>query len=202
MSLGRRGYDVVLAEADNEVGGRVVREARLPGLAAWIRVVDYRKGQLARLRNVELALGSQLTADEILSYDFEHVAVATGSRWRADGVGRVHTRPLALEATEILTPDDLLAGARPAGEQVVLFDDDHYYMGGVLAELLAVAGHRVTLVTREPRVSEWTVNTMEQHRIQRTATRSGRRMRSPRTSLVAADGGTARVACSYTDTGA
>ncbi len=31
MSLGRRGYEVVLAEATGELGGRVVREARLPG---------------------------------------------------------------------------------------------------------------------------------------------------------------------------
>ncbi len=47
MMLGKRGYDVVLAEAGDELGGRVAREARLPGLAAWIRVVDYRRGQLA-----------------------------------------------------------------------------------------------------------------------------------------------------------
>ena len=33
----------------------MLREARLPGLAAWIRVVDYRKAQLERLANVEVA---------------------------------------------------------------------------------------------------------------------------------------------------
>ena len=44
MMLGRRGYEVVLAEATRELGGRVLGEARLPGLAAWIRVVDYRAG--------------------------------------------------------------------------------------------------------------------------------------------------------------
>jgi dimethylamine/trimethylamine dehydrogenase len=38
-------------------------------------------------------------------------------------------------------------------------------MGGVLAELLANAGKRVTIVTPEPLVSAWTVNTMEQRRI-------------------------------------
>ncbi len=47
MMLGKRGYEVVLAEAGEDVGGRVVAEARLPGLAAWIRVVDYRRAQLA-----------------------------------------------------------------------------------------------------------------------------------------------------------
>ena len=58
MMLGRRGYEVVLAEAGAELGGRVAREARLPGLAAWIRVLDYRKAQLERLGNVELAFNS------------------------------------------------------------------------------------------------------------------------------------------------
>ncbi len=93
MALGKRGYEVVLAEAGRELGGRVLREARLPGLAAWIRVVDYRRGQLAKLPNVELALESEVTADEVRGYGFDHVAVATGARWRADGVGRWHTRP-------------------------------------------------------------------------------------------------------------
>jgi len=43
--LGKRGYDVTLAEAAKELGGRVAMEARLPGLGAWIRVRDYRKGR-------------------------------------------------------------------------------------------------------------------------------------------------------------
>lgn len=92
-----------------------------------IRVVDYRETQLARLRNVELALESPVTAEEIAEYGFEHVAIATGARWRADGVGRWHTRPVE-GLGRVLTPDDLLDGARPPGERVVPFDDDHYYM--------------------------------------------------------------------------
>ena len=110
QALGKRGYDVVLAEGSDALGGRVAREARLPGLASWIRVVDYRKGQLDRLPTVEIALGSPLDATEILSYDFDHVALATGSLWRDDGVGRWHTRPLELTGVECLTPDDLMSG--------------------------------------------------------------------------------------------
>src|SRR5207249_3893847 len=96
MMLGRRGYDVVLAEAGRELGGRVVHEARLPGLATWIRVADYRRAQLAKLPNVELALESEVAPDEVLGYDFQHVAVATGPRWRGDGVARWHTTPFPL----------------------------------------------------------------------------------------------------------
>ena len=46
-ALGRRGYQVTLAEATAELGGRVARECRLPGLNAWGRVRDYRMTQLA-----------------------------------------------------------------------------------------------------------------------------------------------------------
>ena len=195
--LGKRGYEVVLAEAARELGGRVLREARLPGLAAWIRVVDYRRGQLARLPRVELALESEVTADEVLSYGFEHVAVATGARWRADGVGRRSTSPLPIEGVEVLTPDDLTAGARPAaGARVVLYDDDHDYTGGVLAELLAGAGFAVTLVTPAPRVSEWTTNTMEQQRIQRRLLERGVEVVVAHELLGAS--GLARIACTYT----
>jgi dimethylamine/trimethylamine dehydrogenase len=165
--LGKRGYEVILAEASSALGGRVTREARLPGMASYIRVADYREAQLRRLRNVERTQG-EVSAAEILNYDFDHVAVATGARWRADGVGRHHTQPIALDpALAVLTPDDLMTGELPDAGRVVIYDDDHYYMGGVLAELLARAGRRVTLVTPAVCASSWTTNTMEQHRIQR-----------------------------------
>jgi dimethylamine/trimethylamine dehydrogenase len=167
QALGHRGYEVILAEASRSLGGRAASEARLPGLASYVRVADYREAQIDRLRTVDRAQ-STVTVDEILAYDFEHVAIATGSRWRADGVGRHHTRPIPLDpALPVLTPDDLMAGRMPEGERIVIFDDDHYYMGGVLAELLAREGRRVAIVTPAHAVSGWTTATMEQHRIQR-----------------------------------
>src|ERR1700727_1706913 len=166
-SLGQRGYEVILAETSATLGGRVAREARLPGMASYIRVADYREAQLRRMRTVERTQG-EVSAAEILDYDFDHVAVATGARWRADGVGRHHTRPIELaRALAVLTPDDLMSGELPGAERVAIYDDDHYYMGGVLAELLVRAGRRVTLVTPAVCASSWTTNTMEQHRIQR-----------------------------------
>ena len=126
--------------------------------------------------------------------------MATGCAWRRDGGGRWHPQGLPLgEGTDVLTPDDILDGARPPGHEVVLFDDDHYYMGGVLAELLVLEGHAVTLVTPAPRVSEWSVNTMEQHRIQRRLIELGVTV-SPSTTLVAVGAEAATVACTYTAT--
>src|SRR5262249_7222919 len=154
-------------------------------------------GQLAKLPNVELALESEVETDEVLGYDFRHVAISTGARWRDDGVGRWHTRPPAFDpSVETLTPDDLISGSRPPGERSLPFADDPSCLGGVLAELLAAEGKRVTLVTPAPRVSEWSVNTMEHERIHRRLVDAGIELATAR-ALVAVEGGTARLADVY-----
>jgi dimethylamine/trimethylamine dehydrogenase len=161
-ALCRRGYDVAVAEAKSEIGGRVVREAKLPGLSAWGRVVDYRQYQLSQRANVDIYLESELDAASILEFGFENVCIATGAKWRADGVARQHVVPMPIApGARIYTPDDLMDGTIPQGK-VIVFDDDHYYMGGVLAELLAKNGAEVTLVTPSAYVSDWTNNTLEQ----------------------------------------
>jgi dimethylamine/trimethylamine dehydrogenase len=55
----------------------------------------------------------------------------------------------------------------------VIYDDDHYYMGGVLAELLAERGYQVSLVTPAPLISYWSQFTLEQERIQLKLMRLG-----------------------------
>jgi dimethylamine/trimethylamine dehydrogenase len=173
-ALGVRGYDVLLTEATRDIGGRVAEESRLPGLAAWIRVLDYREQALSELKNVEIFRESPMSAQDIAEFGFEHVAVATGAAWRRDGVARWHTHPIEIEpAAQTLTPDDLMAGLRPRGRRVVLFDDDHFYLGGVLAELLAREGFDVHVVTPAAQVSAWTVNTMEVVKIQRRLLEAG-----------------------------
>lgn len=197
MMLGRRGHEVALAEAGRQLGGRLIPERRLPGLSAWGRVADYRIGQLQRMTNVETYFESDLSAEDVLSFGFEHVVLATGSHWRGDGVGRAVLKPLAVSGAEVLTPDDLMAGRRPAARAVLLFDDDHYYMGGVLAELLVREGFSVTLVTPAATASAWTFNTMEQHKIQARLMELGVRI-LPSKILISASEGQARLACAFT----
>jgi len=161
-ALCRRGYDVAVAEARDVLGGRVARERILPGLSAWGRVQDYREYQLSQRANVEIYRESPLDAESILEFGFENIAIATGSHWRADGVARQHVTPIPIaEGAQVFTPDDLMQGRVPGGK-VVLYDDDHYYMGGVCAELLAQSGAEVTLITPSAYVSDWTNNTLEQ----------------------------------------
>ena len=175
-ALGQRGYEVVLAEARRELGGRVALESRLPGLSEWRRVADWRLTQLEKLRNVTVYRSSEMSAADALEAGFAHVLVATGATWRWDGVGGTLWRPIpGCKLPHVWTPDDLLGGLRPSG-RILIYDDDHYYMGGVLAELLADAGCRVTLATPAALVSSWTAYTLEQGRIQRRLMEKGVRL--------------------------
>jgi dimethylamine/trimethylamine dehydrogenase len=99
---------------------------------------------------------------------------------------------------QVLTPDDLMDGVAPRGARVVLFDDDHYSMGGALAEQLQKAGSQVTHVTSAAAVSQWTQHTMEQARIQRRLLELGVTIRTSHALISAATGGVT-LACAYTD---
>ena len=168
LQLGKRGYQVALAEATTALGGRVARERDLPGLSAWGRVADYRTGQIAPMANVETYLDSRMTADDILEMGCQHVAIATGATWRRDVVARLHHAPIPTDPSmPLFTPDDLMAGDGPAGGRVTLYDDDHFYMGSVIAEALVRAGCQVDFVTPATKVAEWTENTLEQAVIMR-----------------------------------
>jgi dimethylamine/trimethylamine dehydrogenase len=114
----------------------------------------------------------------VLEFGASRVVIATGARWRRDGVGRSNTRPIpGFDAVHsVVTPDELLLDGRLVKGPVVVFDDDHYYLGGVLAERLRLEGLDVTLVTRADRVSAWTVKTLEQHAIQTRVLGLGRRL--------------------------
>ena len=197
-ALSLRGYEVALAEAGTTLGGRVARERLLPGLSAWGRVADYREYQLSQRPNVEIYRESRLDAAQILDFGFQNVCIATGATWRRDGVARQHVVPMPIDpAMPLLTPDDVMGGARPTG-RIVVYDDDHYYMGGVLAELLAREGAEVTLVTPAPFVSDWARNTLEQHAIHVRLAEAGVRIVLNRgVTAIRAEG--VETNCSYTD---
>ena len=42
-------------------------------------------------------------------------------------------------AMPVFSPDDLMAGQGPTGDRVTVYDDDHFYMGSLMAEALIEA---------------------------------------------------------------
>ncbi|HFT1876819.1 hypothetical protein NLB31_22090 [Pseudomonas aeruginosa] len=89
-----------------------------------------------------------------------------------------------------------MRGNLPAGE-VVVFDDDTYYMGGVICELLAKKGCRVRLVTPFPVVSPWSYFTWEQRRTQVRLMELGVELNTNRSLARLTDNGVV-AACTYT----
>jgi dimethylamine/trimethylamine dehydrogenase len=196
-ALGQRGYGVTLADRSREMGGRVSRESRLPGLATWASVRDWRVNQLRAMANVRLLPDNEVTGDIVLEAGASLVAVATGAAWRDDGVGGYHSDPIAgLEHIPVFTPDDIMDDRLPSG-RIVVFDDDHYYMGGVIVERLVEHGCEVTFVTPESLVSAYTQYTAEQVRIQRQMLESCAAVRLS-TALARAEPGVAWLSCVYT----
>ena len=195
-ALGERGYEVVLAEAKTQTGGRVTLESQLPGLSAWARVRDYRDYQISQMSNVNLYLDNKLTASDILEFGFEHVALATGAHWRKDAVARYHTHAIPNDSSiPTFIPDELMRGAAVPAGKVLVYDDDHYYMGSVLAEQLVAAGNEVILITPASLVAQWTVNTLEQEKIQQRLLALGVDMQ-PNTALLAINSGKATLSSS------
>ena len=177
-ALGQRGYQVTLLDARKELGGRVLRESALPGLSEWRRVMDWRLTQLKKMKNVVMCPSSPMTTEDIIESGAENLIFATGATWRRDGVGRTVWKPMqGFDSENVFTPDDFMNGELVIGKlgigNWVIYDDDHYYMGGVLAELLATTGCNVSLVTPAPLISYWSQFTLEQERIQGKLMRLG-----------------------------
>lgn len=196
-TLGLRGYSVMLAEATRELGGRVAREAALPGMSEYIRVRDYREQQLLKMTNVEVFRESEMTAENVLEVGADHVAIATGATWRRDVFDGKTYVDITSDGATVFTPDDIMDGRMPEGPTVV-FDGDNYYMAGVIAEAVARTGHPVTYVTEEDSVSAWAEKTSERWRIRTHLLSLGVKIVTAH-SLTGFDGKAATLSCAYSE---
>lgn len=165
LTLGRRGHEVHLVEAGEDLGGHLRWVRRLPTLAALGRVVDWRATQLAKQGNVTVVAGRTLGTGEVLDYGAEIVVVATGSRWRPDGCQPATHVPIEgcdASLPSVLTPEQVMVeGKQPCGPRVVVYDCDGYLVGPGVAERLSLDGYEVTVVTPFDVVSPVSDDTLE-----------------------------------------
>ena len=150
--LGKRGFRRVhLVDAEAEVGGCMRWIPQLPGLGEWARVVNWRRIQLEKLRNVEAIAGERLDAEGVRTYGAELVVVATGARWAGDGRTYLTHDPIPgadASLLHVLTPEQvMLEGKVPPGERVIVYDGEGYFTAAGLAEKLVDAGFAVELVS-------------------------------------------------------
>ena len=165
--LGARGMRRVhLVDDQAELGGSLRWISSLPGLGEWGRVIDYRTIALRRLRNVEVISSVALSSEEVLTYGAEIVVLATGSRWRRDGMNgpKMTTIPGALETDSVFTPEDVVVdGGDLPGDEILVYDTDGYFMAAAMAQLVVARGKRVRVVTPFANFGPYLFNTGEGH---------------------------------------
>jgi NADPH-dependent 2,4-dienoyl-CoA reductase/sulfur reductase-like enzyme len=137
------GKRVVLYERETTLGGMVTLAAKGCGRGELQLICTYLQVQLEKL-GVEIHLGIEVTADMLLAGKPEAVIVATGAH---SGYGLLpipgHDLPQVTDVRRILR------GERLKGQRVMILDemDSH----GVLsvAEMLAMEGRNVEIVTED-----------------------------------------------------
>ena len=197
-ALGVRGYDVVLAEATRVLGGRVTREAALPGMSEYARVRDYREQQLLKMPNVEIFRESRLATEDVFATEPDHVAIATGAKWQRERFDGHQFVPVAKPelAEAIFTPDDIMDGRMPSGP-TVLFDSDGYYIGATIAEKLAELDIPVCFVTPTDSLAPWARNTTERWQMRSRLMALGAEI-IPAHQFESFDGQNVQLTCAYT----
>jgi dimethylamine/trimethylamine dehydrogenase len=199
-ALGQRGHEIMLTDSRRELGGRVSRESRLPGLAEWSRVRDWRLHQIGKLPGVSLYPESPMTVADIIEVNADHVVLATGAAWRMDGVGRSNRGGVAWPMHLALkSADDILAGDPPGGE-VLVYDDDWYYLAALIAHRLALSGCRVTLASSAPAIADWMreSSALDQHHLLHDLRQTGVCLRVNQQIAVDPSGGLA-LRCTVTE---
>lgn len=192
MTLGLRGYDLVhVSEAKNQVGGHVDWVSKLPGFGAWRRVIDWRETQIKTRTNVQIMLNSDMSYEDVLRCGAEHLIFATGSHWDGSGMSALlhdHIEGVGSDLSEVATPEQYVLGDKQLGENVLVIDNDAYYMGSAMAQLLAENGHKVTYVTYGETVGPYLRFTLEEQRMYETLMQLGCTMIAQHLTVAAENG--------------
>ncbi len=168
MVLGKRGMRRVhLVDEQPEMGGHLRWVTTLPGLGTWARVTQYRQIQIGKLEE-------RRVHPEDAARARRRARVRRRDRRRRHGLGVGRRRPqrphpradrgVEPGRRHVLTPEQLVVDGKPAGERVVVYDTDGYYMGATMAERLAADGGQVTYVTPFDTMAPYMRFTLEEQR--------------------------------------
>jgi 2,4-dienoyl-CoA reductase (NADPH2) len=137
----QRGHQVTLYEKNNELGGQVNLAVKVPNRAEFGDIVRNQLNLIHRLPNLEIQLGVEATADQILQGNFDAVVVATGShpgpRYFPPGADQAH----------VLDVWQVLSGEHQIGQNVVVVDGLGFHQATSVAEWLAESGRKVEFLT-------------------------------------------------------
>jgi NADPH-dependent 2,4-dienoyl-CoA reductase/sulfur reductase-like enzyme len=162
-TLARRGHDVTLVEREELLGGQVNLILKTPGRDEFGWITRDLEVQLQRL-GVDVRLGVEATPELVREFAPDGVIVATGAVPSRSGFSSVN--PLVdhlpgAEQDNVLTVWDVLNETRPAGQRVVVLDDDGTRYAAGVTEVLLDRGCQVELVSRWPALFPSTLTTLD-----------------------------------------
>lgn len=108
----RRGFDVTLIDASQEIGGQFNVAKQVPGKEEFYETLRY-FGKQIELTGVKLQLGRKVSAQDLLGEGYQHVVLATGIVPRTPEIEGVHH-------PKVLSYLDVLQGKKPVGQTVAV----------------------------------------------------------------------------------
>lgn len=148
LTAASRGHEVVLYEAEDELGGLVRLARRAPHRQDLGAIVDWLAVR-ARGEGVDVRLGHRVTDVADLDHDHDVVLVATGAAPML--TGPLRNRPgvavRRADGARVCAPESVLGGSVDVPERVVLFDDAGSHVAASTAEFLLARGAAVTYAT-------------------------------------------------------
>jgi 2,4-dienoyl-CoA reductase-like NADH-dependent reductase (Old Yellow Enzyme family) len=149
-----RGHVVTLVERERELGGQIRLAGLLPHRGAWLHLVDDLVAALYRL-GVDVQHGSPISANDIREFGADVTFLATGSVWDISGFSVLRTDQPSIPravGSHVVDPITALTSPDACGDSVMIVDENGDYLPLGLAEMLALSGRRVAIVTAHPGV--------------------------------------------------
>ena len=139
-----RGHPVVLFEAAARLGGQVLLGARASWRKDVIGIIDWRAAELARL-GVTVRLNHYAEAADVLAERPDVVIIATGGVPDIDWIDGIE---------HAASGWDVISGAVPLAGEVLVYDGTGRHPAPQVAELAAMQGRPVQLVSIDAQVAQ------------------------------------------------
>jgi 2,4-dienoyl-CoA reductase-like NADH-dependent reductase (Old Yellow Enzyme family) len=139
-----RGYNVMLFEAANRLGGQVLLGARASWRKDLLGIIDWRQAELERL-GVEVRLNAYADAADVQAEAPDVVIIATG------GVPDIEWIEGAAHCTSVW---DVISGATALGSELLIYDGTGRHPAPQVAELAVREGRQVSLVSIDAQLAQ------------------------------------------------
>lgn len=163
-----RGHRVTIFEQNEKLGGHINILADLPDKDNWRKFVDDLQRKVLQ-HGVTLETNHKIGVSDINSRNPDCVVIATGSKWRKDGVSPyrpgIKTLPGSNQHNVFGLDDAIMKAQRDInslGNKVAIIEETGTYLPLGLADILSKTGSiQVHLITPEPRVGGEAYKTLE-----------------------------------------